>query len=81
MVGKLTTKGRDQGQRVLDAVGKLQEQGVEGDVPALIRWCAEEFDVDPHIPLRMYEEDLDDDDWVCESGVYLVTDRGLVQAL
>jgi hypothetical protein len=56
----LTSKGRAQGRRVLRAVQYILEQGPhEGsviDLPALVRYCANELDVPPQLPLALLAE-------------------------
>jgi len=83
MVGyEQTIEGREQGRRVLSAVQKLRSEGVTWPVVDLVRYCADELDVDPRLPLRLLEaEGLPDEDWAEQSGVYLRTEHGLIPAV
>lgn len=62
MVGKpLTSEGRVQGRRVLRAVQQILEQGPacqfgQLDLPGLVRYCADELDVPPQLPLALLAE-------------------------
>lgn len=100
MVGKpLTSEGRAQGRRVLRAVRQILEQGPEYqfgqlDLPALVRYCADELDVPPQFPLALLAEAAPEgtEAWLADerleaaleedeqerSGVFLRTDHGLV---
>lgn len=82
MVGQieLTTEGREQGLRVLRAVQVLVHEGVTASITEVVRYCARELDVDPCLALRVLELEglLAEEDRAEQSGVFRITDRGLI---